>query len=242
LKRLPDWRQRLHDLIASRRKAAFSWGANHGGIFAAAALEAITGERLYPDELLASAKPEHVEAEALERAKLKDIESQYRAAAKALAVEQAKLKDAADTFWGRLAPSLVPSVKRSTAQVEAAQQRVDDLAASHRQQALAVQAAAKRVMDPILADVEASGGVRAMVTARLGAPLPGVLLAQYGDLVMATVSDGQPCLGICLGGHCAFISDHGLSKVRLSRCDAAWHIPCDEFAHVAKLVEAGRGS
>lgn len=76
-------------------------------------------------------------------------------------------------------------------------------------------------LDVLLA---AACGMEAMITARLGKPLEGILLARVGDVVLAKISDGTDCIGICLGAYAAFVSDEGLSKVRLSRCTRAWKV------------------
>lgn len=41
--RLPDWEQRLHDFISANRTRAFAWGEWDCALFAASAVEAMTG-------------------------------------------------------------------------------------------------------------------------------------------------------------------------------------------------------
>jgi hypothetical protein len=43
--RLPDWPARLDAYLRSRRDMPFAWGSNDCGMFAAGAVEAITGEK-----------------------------------------------------------------------------------------------------------------------------------------------------------------------------------------------------
>jgi hypothetical protein len=72
--------------------------------------------------------------------------------------------------------------------------------------------------------IQPLGGMEAAVTAKLGEPLAGVLLAHVGDVVMADISDGSACIGICLGPYGAFVSEKGLSKIRLLHCTRAWAV------------------
>lgn len=44
--RLPDWQRRLEAFARERARMAFSWGINDCALFAADAVEAITGQRL----------------------------------------------------------------------------------------------------------------------------------------------------------------------------------------------------
>jgi len=57
------------------------------------------------------------------------------------------------------------------------------------------------------------------VTAVLGLPLPGVLLAQRGDVVAC-----GPAIGICLGRHAAFVDRDGLGAVPIEACSMAWRV------------------
>ena len=218
--RFPDWRQRLYDLIESRHQAAFSWANNNGGIWAADAVHAITGEWLYPDELREVAASADVYAEAEARAALPPLESALAEAKQEMALRQATAKSRAALFDHTLRDEAELAVKEQQLAINAARDAV-------HQHTQAIQAAAKRVMDPIMAAVESCGGLVAMVTARLGAPLPGVLCAKDGDLVIADTTAG-PCLGIVDGAHAIFVSDVGLSRIRLGRATKAWAIAREE--------------
>ena len=55
----------------------------------------------------------------------------------------------------------------------------------------------------------------------LGEPLPSVLLAQRGDLVLANTGLG---FGICLGARAAGIAPQGLVLVPLADCSLAWRV------------------
>lgn len=46
MKRFPDWPERLNAYIEGRRERPFCWGSNDCALFAADAVEAITGETL----------------------------------------------------------------------------------------------------------------------------------------------------------------------------------------------------
>lgn len=240
--RHPDWRHCLEAFIQSRHQAAFSWAQNNGAVFSAGAVEAMTGESLYPAELLTVAEPADVQAEIEARDTLRSLELQALRARRELkglkAKQEAHKRGFSLRFWTS------QEERELQAEIEALETRIQDVGANLLQQQAAVAAAAKRVATPILAAVEAEGGIAAMVTARLGNPLPGILHASMGDVVMATISDGQPCLGICLGAHCVFVSEEGLSKIRLGHCMAAWHIPAPEFEHLHANVLKGsrRGS
>lgn len=69
----------------------------------------------------------------------------------------------------------------------------------------------------------AQGGLEAFVTGVLGEPLPGVLCVGDGDIVMAETTAGL-CLGVCEGAHGIFVSDIGLTRIRLRRCTRAWKV------------------
>ena len=60
----------------------------------------------------------------------------------------------------------------------------------------------------------------------LGTPLPSVLLAQRGDLVLAAAdpATADPAFGVCLGAKAAFIGPQGLGFVSLSTCILAWRV------------------
>lgn len=71
------------------------------------------------------------------------------------------------------------------------------------------------------------GGMEALVTAQLGAPLKGVLLAKIGDVLMAHAGadPAQPLiLGVCISHHGAFVALDGLSRLRLGACVRAWRV------------------
>jgi hypothetical protein len=48
VKRFPDWQVRFGAFLQGRRRAPFAWGSNDCALFAADAVEAITGEHLCP--------------------------------------------------------------------------------------------------------------------------------------------------------------------------------------------------
>lgn len=221
MNRHPDWRQRLHALVDSRHQAAFSWAENNGAIFTAQAVLAMTGRWLYPQSVKQAASEADKRAELAERAKLTDIERQLSDAAKELVERKQRLK-AARPFVMSIPTAELPLLADD---VEAQQTMVDDLRASAGQQALAVGIAAKRVMEAVMATVEAQGGVEVLVTKQLGEPLAGILLARDGDVLMAQVNTGGFCLGICDGAHGIFVSDQGLSRIRLLHCTRAWRVP-----------------
>lgn len=214
--RFPDWRQRLHALIESRHQAAFSWARNNGGVWAADAIRAMTGEYLYPADLYHCAASEDIQAEADERAKLPALEAALLEAQRELSLRQATARSPAAAFDHTLRDDAEIAVEEQQRVVTTAREAI-------RAQTAAIQSAAKKVMDPIMAAVEANGGLVAMVTARLGEPLPGVLCAHDGDLVMADTTSG-PCLGIVEGAHAIFVSEVGLSRIRLGRATRAWKV------------------
>lgn len=49
MNRLPDWQLRLEAFARERRTMPFAWGRNDCAIFAADAVEALTGARLLPE-------------------------------------------------------------------------------------------------------------------------------------------------------------------------------------------------
>ena len=67
----------------------------------------------------------------------------------------------------------------------------------------------------------ANGGLEALTTSYLGEPLPGVLLAAEGDVLLAPILGGV-AVGLCLGHHGAFVGDAGLTRIRLGHCLRAW--------------------
>lgn len=64
-----------------------------------------------------------------------------------------------------------------------------------------------------------AGDMASAVTARLGAPLPVVALAQRGDVVCR-----DRALGICTGQDVAFLGPDGLVFQPLTACDMAWSV------------------
>ena len=46
MRRTPDWQHKLHDFLVARAKEPFAWGSNDCALFAADAIQAITGEDL----------------------------------------------------------------------------------------------------------------------------------------------------------------------------------------------------
>jgi hypothetical protein len=47
--RLPDWERRLSAYLSAPGRDVFAWGANDCALFAAGAVEAVTGEHPFPD-------------------------------------------------------------------------------------------------------------------------------------------------------------------------------------------------
>src|SRR5690348_4302610 len=122
--RFPDWRQRLYDLIESRHQAAFSWANNNGGIWAADAVHAITGEWLYPDELREVAASADVYAEAEARAALPPLESALAEAKQEMALRQATAKSRAALFDHTLRDEAELAVKEQQLAINAARDAV----------------------------------------------------------------------------------------------------------------------
>lgn len=66
-------------------------------------------------------------------------------------------------------------------------------------------------------------GLPALVSERLGAPIP-VALAQRGDVVLTTIN-GRDALGVCLGEVFAMPAmAGGVALVLMDRADAAWAV------------------
>lgn len=66
------------------------------------------------------------------------------------------------------------------------------------------------------------GGVRAIATAALGAPI-SPLLATVGDVVLVD-SDGRDMLAICNGGTCIAPGPLGLVHLGMDQAKAAWRV------------------
>lgn len=67
------------------------------------------------------------------------------------------------------------------------------------------------------------GGLRALATERLGAPMPGPM-AQSGDLALVEHGAARLSLGVCVGHHVAAPGPEGLQRVPLSSAIAAWRV------------------
>ena len=70
--------------------------------------------------------------------------------------------------------------------------------------------------------LEALGGMREAVTARLGQPIDW-MLAQRGDVVMMTL-DGRQTLGVVMSEYAMAPGDAGALLVPLGTADCAWRI------------------
>lgn len=55
----------------------------------------------------------------------------------------------------------------------------------------------------------------------LGKPLPAILLAQRGDIVLG---GDDPAMGICVGADAAFLLKAGLTFLPLRTCHMAWRV------------------
>ncbi|WP_375698002.1 DUF6950 family protein [Pseudophaeobacter sp. TrK17] len=55
----------------------------------------------------------------------------------------------------------------------------------------------------------------------LGMPLPSVLQAKRGDLVLGGT---DPAFGVCVGAKVAFVAPDGLVFISLSDCSLAWRV------------------
>jgi hypothetical protein len=70
----------------------------------------------------------------------------------------------------------------------------------------------------------ARGGLEAVATEALGAPLANARLARRGDVVMTGSEDG-PALGVCgAGGLCWFAAPGGLTTRPLTAATMAWRV------------------
>jgi Domain of unknown function (DUF6950) len=55
----------------------------------------------------------------------------------------------------------------------------------------------------------------------LGTPLPSVLQAKRGDLVLG---GSEPAFGVCVGAKVAFVASDGLNFLSVSDCSLAWRV------------------
>lgn len=69
----------------------------------------------------------------------------------------------------------------------------------------------------------ARGGLEAVVTAALGAPLSTPMLAQRGDVVMVATDEG-PALGVCDGAVAWFVGPKGLAEMPMAQWTKAWRV------------------
>lgn len=68
------------------------------------------------------------------------------------------------------------------------------------------------------------GTIAAAISAELGPPLPTVLFAQRGDVVVLRHGRRFAAAGICLGAEAVFPGETGLVRVPLDRCALAWRV------------------
>ena len=69
----------------------------------------------------------------------------------------------------------------------------------------------------------ARGGLEAVVTAALGAPLAVPALARRGDVVMVETAEGR-ALGVCVGAVAACAGAAGLAFVEMGQWRQAWRV------------------
>lgn len=81
----------------------------------------------------------------------------------------------------------------------------------------ATQAGAARV-------IKKRGGLQAIATAALGAPLPSPLLARAGDVGLVTTHDGTQALAVCHGAYWLAPGPEGLCPVTLRSATVAWRV------------------
>lgn len=65
------------------------------------------------------------------------------------------------------------------------------------------------------------GSMEGLTRQLLGDPLPVVLMARRGDIVLG---GEDPALGICIGTNCAFLMLSGLTYRPLRSCQMAWRV------------------
>lgn len=65
------------------------------------------------------------------------------------------------------------------------------------------------------------GSMEGLGRSLLGDPLPAVLLAQRGDIVLG---GEDPALGVCIGSEAAFLLQAGLTYRPLKSCQLAWRV------------------
>ena len=70
-----------------------------------------------------------------------------------------------------------------------------------------------------------AGTLVATVTAALGPPLPGPLLAQRGDVAAMVAEDRSVALGVVEGAHAVYLqAEGGLARRPLAQAAAAWRV------------------
>lgn len=72
--------------------------------------------------------------------------------------------------------------------------------------------------------VAAYGSLEAMTTALLKREPMHPAMARRGDVVIGEDHAGQDCIGVCIGGTCAFPAVNGLRIVPRSRARLAWRV------------------
>lgn len=65
------------------------------------------------------------------------------------------------------------------------------------------------------------GSMEGLGRSLLGEPLPAVLLAQRGDILLG---GDDPALGVCIGFEGAFLLQQGLTYLPISSCTLAWRV------------------
>jgi hypothetical protein len=68
------------------------------------------------------------------------------------------------------------------------------------------------------------GGLAAAITARLGEPRAGLLLARQGDVALAPIAGDDGAVGVVVGAHAVISATDGLTRVRLRDCLRVWAV------------------
>jgi hypothetical protein len=69
----------------------------------------------------------------------------------------------------------------------------------------------------------ARGGLQAVMTSQLGAPLPGPVFAMRGDVVMVETAGGR-AVGVCEGARAVCAGDAGIVFVEVTQWLAGWRV------------------
>ena len=72
--------------------------------------------------------------------------------------------------------------------------------------------------------LEIAGTVSMKLSHGFTRPLPSVLLAQRGDVLLLSLPGSAPAVGICAGLNGLFLEPDGLASVPIQDCKMAWRI------------------